>query len=290
MTTDLMIQEHEPPSTSLALFAGDPTEPLKAAESLIKYMAEKCEGPAFISNIQGRKYPRVEWWTTVGAAAGLFPREVSSKRIDLGDDSIAYEAVVEIWRGDQMVGRASAICSTNERTWGNRDEYAVKSMAATRATGKAYRIGLSFLAVLAGLQPTPAEEVPEDGFKDDKPRAIQGAPRRSAPKPKPAPNADGDYSGTVTPTGGECAWSSDDGTNKLYRITTSDGEKFGIFVKDDPDSQRRLSLLKEAREAGKPVRIVWREGKKGPLIQDVSPATKAEPVEGEVMDNEELPF
>ena len=35
-------------------------------------------------------------------------------------------------------------------------------MAITRATGKAYRIPLSFLAVMAGLAPTNAEEIPID--------------------------------------------------------------------------------------------------------------------------------
>ena len=36
-------------------------------------------------------------------------------------------------------------------------------MAITRASGKAYRIPLSFLAVMAGLEATPAEEIPVVG-------------------------------------------------------------------------------------------------------------------------------
>jgi hypothetical protein len=77
-----------------------------------------------------------------------------------------YRSVVEVLHKGQVVTRASAICTTEESAWGKRDEYAVKSMATTRATGKAYRIGLSGLAVLAGLEPTPADEIPPQGFND----------------------------------------------------------------------------------------------------------------------------
>ena len=135
------------------------------AETVVGYMADKCKGPRFLSNIQGRSYPRVEWWTTVGFALGLSPLEVSNVRLDR-EGQIVYEAVVEVQRMNDgmIISRGSALCSSEESAWGNRDEYAIKSMAATRATGKAYRIGLSFLAVMAGVEPTPADEVPPQGF------------------------------------------------------------------------------------------------------------------------------
>lgn len=142
------------------LARADGLKALKQAEAVVGYMAEKCKGPKFISQIQGRNYPLVTWWTTVGAALGLFPQELSSTKIEAPE--LTYLAVVEVRHGDQVVSRASAICSAKESTWRNRDEYAVKSMATTRATGKAYRIAFAFLAVMAGLEPTPAEEMPVD--------------------------------------------------------------------------------------------------------------------------------
>ena len=54
------------------------------------------------------------------------------------------------------------MCSNREERWRNADEYAIKSMSITRASGKAYRIPLSFLAVMAGLEVTPAEEMPPE--------------------------------------------------------------------------------------------------------------------------------
>lgn len=145
---------------SFDLARTDGVAALKHAEAMIQYLAQKCKGPQFISMIQGRKYPRVEWWTTVGAGLGLFPQEESCVKLDR-EGEITYEAMVGVYRGEQRVSRGSALCSNKEKTWKSRDEYAVRSMALTRATGKAYRMAFSFLAVMAGLEPTPAEEMPE---------------------------------------------------------------------------------------------------------------------------------
>lgn len=151
---------------SFDLARTDGVAALKHAEVMIQYLAQKCKGPQFISIIQGRKYPRVEWWTTVGAGLGLFPQEESCVKLDR-ESEIIYEATVGVYRGEQRVSRGSAICSSKEKTWKSRDEYAVRSMALTRATGKAYRMAFSFLAVMAGLEPTPAEEMPEGTEKAD---------------------------------------------------------------------------------------------------------------------------
>lgn len=140
----------------------DPTAAIDKAEQLVGKMAEKCTGPDYIATIQGKEYPKVDWWTTVGASLGLFPREESIRLLDR-EGEVAYEATVGVYRGQELVTRASAICSDKEPTWSGRDEYAIRSMAITRATGKAFRLGLSFLPVMAGMEPTPAEEMPQGG-------------------------------------------------------------------------------------------------------------------------------
>jgi hypothetical protein len=113
-------------------------------------------------NIKGKQYPKIEWWTTVSASLGLFPQVVFAQRLDR-DDEIAYEAKVAVYRHNQIVASGEAMCSNREERWSHADEYAIKSMAITRASGKAYRIPLSFLAVMAGLEATPAEEIPVVG-------------------------------------------------------------------------------------------------------------------------------
>lgn len=177
-TTEIIVAE--PDETGLVRFDAEAAiERLRGCESLVRFMAEKCSGPQYIVKIQGKSYPKVEWWTTVGGGLGLFPVEIACRRI--ADDPIVYEATVEVRLRGEVVTRASAICSMAERRWSHADEYAVRSMSTTRATGKAFRIGLSFLAVMAGLEPTPAEEVPPAGF--DGPRN----PPEPSENDKPAP-------------------------------------------------------------------------------------------------------
>jgi hypothetical protein len=152
--------------SSFDLATASPVRAMEHAQEVVQFMSEKCKGSQYIAVIQGRKYPKVEWWTTVGMSLGLFPAEVVSERFDMEKNHYGYRSVVEVLHKGQVVTRASAICTTEESAWGKRDEYAVKSMATTRATGKAYRIGLSGLAVLAGLEPAPADEIPPQGFND----------------------------------------------------------------------------------------------------------------------------
>lgn len=154
---ELVVQEPQ----RFDLSRTDGVAALKQAESMVKYLAAKCDGPKYISHISGKKYPKVEWWTTVGAGLGLFPQEESCVRLDR-DEEMAYEAIVTVRRGGEVVSRGSAMCSNKERSWRTRDEYAIRSMAVTRAVGKAYRIAFSFLAVMADLEPTPAEEMVEE--------------------------------------------------------------------------------------------------------------------------------
>lgn len=174
-------------------------EQAPARQARLTLVAKDLKGPQFVSNIQGKQYPKVEWWTTIGAHAGLTALEVSSSKTSCADhdgEHYGYETVVEITDdGSAIRGRASMICLScevrsthNEKTcyggggpglckhgepigstkatWGTNGEYAVKSMALTRATSKAFRLNLSYLAVLAGLEATPADEVPAGGFSE----------------------------------------------------------------------------------------------------------------------------
>jgi hypothetical protein len=145
----------------ITLFNEDPEEAYKDAQRLVNVMASRCTGPGYLVNIKGKQYPKIEWWTSVSSSLGLFPSTVFAKSLDR-EDEIAYEARVEVRRNGQVISSGEAMCSSKEARWANADEYAIKSMAITRASGKAYRIPLSFLAVMAGLEATPAEEMVRD--------------------------------------------------------------------------------------------------------------------------------
>ena len=145
-----------------ALFSRSPKKAMAEMRELVQIMASQCTGAAFISEIRGKQYPKVEWWTTIGATLGLFPVVMYSRKLDRNSET-AYEARVEVRHGDNVVAAGEALCSSQEDQWKDAPEYSIKSMAITRATGKAYRIPLSFLAVMAGLAPTNAEEIPVEG-------------------------------------------------------------------------------------------------------------------------------
>ena len=152
---------------SLQLFSRSPKKALSQMQELVQVMSSKCQGKEFIAIINGKQYPKVEWWTTIAATLGLFPVVIYSRRLDR-EGELAYEARVEVRYGDRVVGAGEAMCSNKETRWSNADEYAIRSMSITRATGKCYRLPLSFLAVMAVLNPTPAEEIPvNNDISDD---------------------------------------------------------------------------------------------------------------------------
>jgi len=161
MEVQMSALEEVRPEMGITLFSRDPEEAFLEAQRIVNVVAKRCTGPGYLVDIKGRTYPRIEWWSTVAASLGLFPRVLHAKRLDR-DEEIAYEAKVEVHHNGNIISSGEAMCSSRETRWSNADEYAIKSMAITRASGKAYRIPLSFLAVMAGLEATPAEEMPTE--------------------------------------------------------------------------------------------------------------------------------
>ena len=115
-----------------------------------------------IVNIQGRQYPTVAWWQAVGWAFNVTSTEVEVVKQVTEDGSTEYMAVVAIVRIDtgETVSRGSAIASSAERAPWGRSAFSVRSMAITRATGRAYRHGCAIIPHLLKIESTPAEEMP----------------------------------------------------------------------------------------------------------------------------------
>jgi len=111
------------------------------------------------TNIKGKNYVNVEGWQIAGAFTGTFP--IVEKVEDLSDGvKIKYRAEVSLVDKDgNKVGYGVAICSNKEAGKERFDEYAVASMAQTRAVGKAYRMKIGWLLKVAGYETTPAEEM-----------------------------------------------------------------------------------------------------------------------------------
>lgn len=111
------------------------------------------------TDIRGKNYVNVEGWQIAGAFTGVFPVVEAVENMSDGD-FYKYRAEVSLRdKEGNKVGSGVAICTNHEAGKKNFDEYAVASMAQTRAAGKAFRMKLGWLLKVAGYETTPAEEM-----------------------------------------------------------------------------------------------------------------------------------
>ena len=135
---------------------------LKLSTELSQLIKEK----GLSSNIQGKQFVNVEGWQFAGASLGLMPiitetTDLTRRGTEPGQVEIKYMAKCEVRNitSGQLVATGVALCSNFERSKKGFDEYAILSMAQTRAIGKAYRNLLAWLMKAAGFEATPAEEM-----------------------------------------------------------------------------------------------------------------------------------
>lgn len=128
--------------------------------SLSNELAKLIKDKKLSTNIKGKDFVNVEGWQFAGAALGLMPIITETK--DLSNEKvIKYNATCEIRNisSGNVVAVGVALCTNAEPTKKYFDEYAILSMAQTRAIGKAYRNLLAWLMKAAGFEATPAEEM-----------------------------------------------------------------------------------------------------------------------------------
>lgn len=115
------------------------------------------------------EYVTVEGWEVLGTFLGIVP--VTTIIDEIKNKSgviIGYRARATLYQNpiienDEIVGgtviaRAEAEA---DRSGFQKDRFAIASMAQTRALGKAYRMGLSWIMKMAGFEGTFAEDMPK---------------------------------------------------------------------------------------------------------------------------------
>lgn len=115
------------------------------------------------------EYVTVEGWEVLGTFLGIVPVTtiIDEMKNDKGR-TIGYVARATLYQNpiiqnDEIVGgtviaRAEAQA---DKSGFQKDLFAIASMAQTRALGKAYRMGLSWIMKMAGFEPTFAEDMPK---------------------------------------------------------------------------------------------------------------------------------
>lgn len=144
------------PVESANLFrTSEPSEVLERAMSTANALMPVVREKGLIANIQGKDHLTVEAWQTLGAMLGVTPVCLWTRKLDNG-----WEARVEARTLEgRVIGAAEAECLTAETRWAKADDFAIRSMAQTRATSKALASVLRFVATLGGAAGTPAEEM-----------------------------------------------------------------------------------------------------------------------------------
>ena len=167
----------------------------KAAAALMKVVNSKKKQIAF----NGETYLESGDWQTVAKFYGVTAKIESTKYVTYGEASGFEAAAVALDCNGRVVSRGEAMCLNDEENWGRRTKYAwkdvvdsngkkiweynaakgkdlpkrekvedgytqtplfqLRSMAQTRACGKALSNLFKWVVVLAGYKPTPAEEM-----------------------------------------------------------------------------------------------------------------------------------
>jgi hypothetical protein len=133
--------------------------------------------------IQGKKYIQSPGWAMMANAFGFV---VSGGEVRKEGEGFVAKAYLKRVDDGVVVAEAEGYCDRTEPRWKSAPEYAVRSMAQTRAASKVCKMALASCVPLMGvknLSVTPAEEVPEGGFSSS---YVTQAPVKivSTPAPK----------------------------------------------------------------------------------------------------------
>ncbi len=152
LSTDLVYQ----PEQQVTLFGtSDPAAVIEAATAAARPLADVVRKQGLIVKIGQGEHVLVDGWTLLGSMLGVFPVVVETNQLENG-----WEATVEARTlTGAVVGRGDSMCLRSEQRWAKADEYAIRSMAQTRATSRALKGPLGFVMKLAGFESTPAEEM-----------------------------------------------------------------------------------------------------------------------------------
>jgi hypothetical protein len=149
-----------------------PDEVIANATVQAKLLMNIVEQTHCYQTISGKKYLQVEAWETIGAFNRVHAVTDWINPIFRDEKTVGYDAKVNLIKDEQIVGSAIMSCYFTENACkgkeGDAKDKACKSAAQTFATSKAYRMNYSYVAILAGFEPTLAEEITGES-SDDKP-------------------------------------------------------------------------------------------------------------------------
>ena len=111
------------------------------AQGIAQVIVSKLEPMGVFIDINEQRYLTFRGWQMIGSWLNVTAQTEFTERLTDDDDNfIGYRAkAIAVTRDGQLVGQSYARCLSEERNWKNRPEFALESMAETRAKSKALR-------------------------------------------------------------------------------------------------------------------------------------------------------
>jgi hypothetical protein len=219
-----------------------PETVLAEAAMVSKALAKYAHEHQLYKQIGPSKHLQVEGWQMCGAMYRVATKLIEDRYIDLGNGVRGYEATaaaVYVPTGTE-VGRATAMCLSDEENWGLRPKYEwkegqggrrvkqqvgmvavplqqLRSMAQTRAQSKVLSGLFKWVAKIGGFAGTPAEEMTGNESGEDTPP--------SEPQRKQSQGNGGSSGGDVI---------SEAQGKRLFAIAKQNGfdnDRYGAFLK-----------------------------------------------------------
>jgi len=141
----------------------DPVAVVERATRQANALMDVVEAKKQYVEIEGKKYLYVEAWEIIGAFNGVHAETEWVEPIKDENVTIGYTAKVNLIKNGEVVGSGVMPCGFEDFPCRGKEgmakHKACQSAAQTWAESKAYRMNFSYVAVLGGYQPTPAEEM-----------------------------------------------------------------------------------------------------------------------------------
>lgn len=111
--------------------------------------------------IEGKKYPKAEVWQFAAACFGVTAMVTKTEEV-ISDDGkeLGYVSIAHaVNAAGRVVSGSEAACMYSESDWAGKPSFQLRGMAQTRSTSRVLRHLFAYVMVMAGLCPTPAEEM-----------------------------------------------------------------------------------------------------------------------------------
>lgn len=140
-----------------------PKQVLAEAQEAAKALQSVISNRKNAVKFNGKHYLSFEDWQTCGRFYGVTAKIVSTEYVEIADTKgfIARAEAINTQTG-QVVSAAESMCMNDEPNWAKKPLFQLRSMAQTRACAKSLRNCLAWVVVLAGYEPSVAEEMTGD--------------------------------------------------------------------------------------------------------------------------------